>query len=407
MALNYIWIGLFVVGITVGVIRLLFGNYDVMPAMMESLFSMSSMAFEMTIGLTGMLTLWMGMLKVGEDSGLVGRLAKALSPVLTKLFPDIPKNHPALSSIFMNISANMLGLDNAATPMGLKAMKELQSLNTQKDSASNPMIMFLTINTSGLTIIPISILAYRAKAGAAEPADVFIPLLLTTLCSTMVGLLVVSVIQRIKLWDRTLLLTFGALFAFVGGLLMLVLHTENIQDFFRQMTACILLGVILIFVVSGLRARLNVYDSFIEGAKGGFGIAVSLIPYCVAILVAIGVFRASGALTMVENGVRTIVEFFGINSDFVGAIPVALMKPLNGSGARGMMLECFSSYGPDSFVGHLASIFQGSTDTTFYILAIYFGSVGIKKYRYSVLCGLVADFAGILAAVLICYLFFG
>ncbi|MCR5299217.1 MAG: spore maturation protein [Paludibacteraceae bacterium] len=407
MALNYIWIGLFVVGITVGVIRLLFGNYDVMPAMMESLFSMSSMAFEMTIGLTGMLTLWMGMLKVGEDSGLVGRLAKALSPVLTKLFPDIPKNHPALSSIFMNISANMLGLDNAATPMGLKAMKELQSLNTQKDSASNPMIMFLTINTSGLTIIPISILAYRAKAGAAEPADVFIPLLLTTLCSTMVGLLVVSVIQRIKLWDRTLLLTFGALFAFVGGLLMLVLHTENIQDFFRQMTACILLGVILIFVVSGLRARLNVYDSFIEGAKGGFGIAVSLIPYCVAILVAIGVFRASGALTMVENGVRSIVEFFGINSDFVGAIPVALMKPLNGSGARGMMLECFSSYGPDSFVGHLASIFQGSTDTTFYILAIYFGSVGIKKYRYSVLCGLVADFAGILAAVLICYLFFG
>ncbi len=407
MALNYIWIGLFVVGITVGVIRLLFGNYDVMPAMMESLFSMSSMAFEMTIGLTGMLTLWMGMLKVGEDSGLVGRLAKALSPVLTKLFPDIPKNHPALSSIFMNISANMLGLDNAATPMGLKAMKELQSLNTQKDSASNPMIMFLTINTSGLTIIPISILAYRAKAGAAEPADVFIPLLLTTLCSTMVGLLVVSVIQRIKLWDRTLLLTFGALFAFVGGLLMLVLHTENIQDFFRQMTACILLGVILIFIVSGLRARLNVYDSFIEGAKGGFGIAVSLIPYCVAILVAIGVFRASGALTMVENGVRSIVEFFGINSDFVGAIPVALMKPLNGSGARGMMLECFSSYGPDSFVGHLASIFQGSTDTTFYILAIYFGSVGIKKYRYSVLCGLVADFAGILAAVLICYLFFG
>ncbi|MBQ4358293.1 MAG: spore maturation protein [Paludibacteraceae bacterium] len=407
MALNYIWIGLFVVGITVGVIRLLFGNYDVMPAMMESLFSMSSMAFEMTLGLTGMLTLWMGMLKVGEDSGLVGRLAKALSPVLTKLFPDIPKNHPALSSIFMNISANMLGLDNAATPMGLKAMKELQSLNTQKDSASNPMIMFLTINTSGLTIIPISILAYRAKAGAAEPADVFIPLLLTTLCSTMVGLLVVSVIQRIKLWDRTLLLTFGALFAFVGGLLMLVLHTENIQDFFRQMTACILLGVILIFVVSGLRARLNVYDSFIEGAKGGFGIAVSLIPYCVAILVAIGVFRASGALTMVENGVRSIVEFFGINSDFVGAIPVALMKPLNGSGARGMMLECFSSYGPDSFVGHLASIFQGSTDTTFYILAIYFGSVGIKKYRYSVFCGLVADFAGILAAVLICYLFFG
>ena len=407
MALNYIWIGLFVVGITVGVIRLLFGNYDVMPAMMESLFSMSSMAFEMTIGLTGMLTLWMGMLKVGEDSGLVGRLAKALSPVLTKLFPDIPKNHPALSSIFMNISANMLGLDNAATPMGLKAMKELQSLNTQKDSASNPMIMFLTINTSGLTIIPISILAYRAKAGAAEPADVFIPLLLTTLCSTMVGLLVVSVIQRIKLWDRTLLLTFGALFAFVGGLLMLVLHTENIQDFFRQMTACILLGVILIFIVSGLRARLNVYDSFIEGAKGGFGIAVSLIPYCVAILVAIGVFRASGALTMVENGVRSIVDFFGINSDFVGAIPVALMKPLNGSGARGMMLECFSSYGPDSFVGHLASIFQGSTDTTFYILAIYFGSVGIKKYRYSVLCGLVADFAGILAAVLICYLFFG
>ena len=407
MALNYIWISLFVVGIVVGVLRLLFGNFETMPAMMESLFSMSSMAFEMTLGLTGMLTLWMGMLKVGEDSGLVNRLAKALSPVLTKLFPEIPKNHPALSSIFMNISANMLGLDNAATPMGLKAMKELQSLNPLKDTASNSMIMFLTINTSGLTIIPISILAYRAKAGAVEPADIFIPLLLTTLCSTIVGMLMVSIIQRIKLWNRTLLLTFGGMIAFVAGLMFLMLHVDNMQMFFRQMTACILLGVILLFIMSGVRARLNVYDSFIEGAKGGFNIAVSLIPYCVAILVAIGVFRASGALSMIEDALRSVVEFFGANSDVVGAIPVALMKPLNGSGARGMMLECFNSYGPDSFVGHLASLFQGSTDTTFYILAIYFGSVGIKKYRYSVLCGLTADLAGFLAAILMCYLFFG
>lgn len=384
-------------------------DYDALPEMMDSTFKMSNTAFEMTLGLTGTLTLWMGILKIGEDSGLVDKLARFLSPVLTKLFPEIPKNHPALGSIFMNISANMLGLDNAATPVGLKAMQELQSINEKKDTASNSMIMFLVLNTSGLTIIPVSIMAYRSKFGAADPADVFIPLLLTTMCSTLVGLLTVSLYQRINLFQKNILIMLGVIAALVAGLFTAIsgMESEQMQHFCRMLTACLILGTILLFIYSGVIKKLNVYNSFIEGAKGGFHVAVSLIPYCVAILAAVGVFRASGALQMVQDSLTACVEWFGLNSDFVGAVPVALMKPLNGAGARGMMLECFESFGPDSFVGHLASVLQGSTDTTFYILAIYFGSVGIKKYRYSVACGLMADAAGMVAAVFFSYFFFG
>lgn len=410
MALNYIWIALFTIGVIVGIVKLVFlQDYEALPEMMDSTFKMSNTAFEMTLGLTGTLTLWMGILKIGEDSGLVDKLARFLSPVLTKLFPEIPKNHPALGSIFMNISANMLGLDNAATPVGLKAMQELQSINEKKDTASNSMIMFLVLNTSGLTIIPVSIMAYRSKYGAADPADIFIPLLLTTMCSTLVGLLAVSIYQRINLFQKNILIMLGIIAGLVAALFTAIsgMDTEQMQHFCRMLTACLILGTILLFIYSGVIKKLNVYNSFIEGAKGGFHVAVSLIPYCVAILAAVGVFRASGALQMVQDGLTAAVEWCGLNSDFVGAVPVALMKPLNGSGARGMMLECFESFGPDSFVGHLASVLQGSTDTTFYILAIYFGSVGIKKYRYSVACGLMADLAGMTAAVFFSYFFFG
>ncbi len=411
MALNYVWLALFGIGMLVGVLRLIFeGDTETLPAMMDSTFEMSMTAFELTIGLTGTLTLWMGILKVGEDSGLVARLSRLLSPVLTKLFPEIPKNHPALGSIFMNISANMLGLDNAATPVGLKAMQELQSINKDKASASNSMIMFLTLNTSGLTIIPVSIMAYRAKAGAADPTDVFIPLLLTTFCSTIVGLLVVSAYQKVNLLQKNILILFGIIALLVAALFTTIIGMSEaqMQGFCRVLTSVLILGAIFIFLFSGFRKRLNVYNSFIEGAKGGFHVAVSLIPYCVAILAAVGVFKASGALGMLQNGVSWFVsDVCGTNADFVGALPVALMKPLSGPGARGMMLECFTSFGPDSFVGHLASVLQGSTDTTFYILAIYFGSVGIKKYRHSVVCGLSADLAGMIAAVLFSYFFFG
>lgn len=409
MALNYIWIALFAIGVLVGLFKLVFmGDVEALPAMMDSTFEMSNMAFEMTIGLTGTLTLWMGILKIGEDSGLVERLARFLSPVLTKLFPEIPKGHPALGSIFMNFSANMLGLDNAATPVGLKAMQELQSLNPNKDTASNSMIMFLVLNTSGLTIIPVSIMAYRAKGGAADPTDVFIPLLLATLYSTLVGLVVTSIYQKINLFNKAILVVVGFIAALVAALFTAIhgMDTKQMQHFCRILTSIIMLGAIMLFIYSGWRRKLNVYNSFIEGAKGGFRVAVSLIPYCVAILAAVGVFRASGALQLFQDAIKYGVSAMGLGSDWVSALPVALMKPLSGPGARGMMLECFSSYGVDSFVGHLASVLQGSTDTTFYILAVYFGSVGIKKYRYSVTCGILADLAGMTGAVLVSYFFF-
>ncbi|MBR6262547.1 MAG: spore maturation protein [Prevotella sp.] len=409
MALNYIWIALFFLGFIVGVIKLCFGDTETLPAMMDSTFTMSKEGFEMCLGLTGTLTLWMGLMKIAEDSGLINKLATFLSPVLTRLFPEIPKGHPALGAIFMNISANMLGLDNAATPMGLKAMQELQSINKVKDTASNSMIMFLTLNTSGITIIPISIMAYRAKAGAVDPTDVFIPLLLTSLCSTIVGLIVCSIYQRINLFNRYILLMFAVIAAFVAALFTAIIgmSEEQMQGFCRVLTSVMIVGAIMIFIFSGMVKKQNVYNSFIEGAKGGFQVAVTLIPYVVAILVAIGMFRASGGLQMLQDGVESLVESIGLNSDFVGALPVALMKPLSGPGARGMMLENFSHFGVDSFIGHLSSVLQGCTDTTFYILAVYFGSVGIKKYRYAVQCGLTADIAGMIAAVIFSYFFFG
>ena len=409
MALNYIWIGLFLIGILFGVVKLVFfGDTSTLPTMMDSTFKMSKEAFEMTLGLTGTLAFWMGMMKVAEDSGLVQRLAKFLSPVLTKLFPDVPKNHPALGSIFMNYSANMLGLDNAATPIGLKAMQELQTLNTNKDTASNSMIMFLVLNTSGLTIIPVSIMAYRSSNGAADPTDVFIPMLLATMFSSVVGLLAVSIRQRINLFSRGILLAFLAVGILVAGLFSIIygLSTSEVQGFCRVMTSCIILGVIAFFIIYGMKKKMNVYSSFIDGAKGGFQVAVNIIPYCVAILVAVGIFRESGALMLVMNGLEKSVEALGFNSDWVGALPVALMKPLSGPGARGMMLQAFDTYGVDSFIGHLSSVLQGCTDTTFYILAVYFGSVGISKYRYAVSCGLLADVSGMIAAVIFSYIFF-
>lgn len=408
MALNYIWAALFILGFLIALLRWIFEGDAVMGEIVQSTFDMSKTGFEMCLGLTGTLTLWMGILKIGEDSGLIARLARFLSPVLTKLFPDIPNGHPALGSIFMNVSANMLGLDNAATPVGLKAMQELQSINPDKQTASNPMIMFLTLNTSGLTIIPVSIMAYRARAGALDPTDVFLPLLLTTLCSTVVGLLVCSAYQRINLLNKYILMLLGGIALFVATLFSFIIGMTNgqVQDFCRVLTSILILGTIMLFICSGVLRRCNVYNSFIEGAKGGFHVAVTLIPYCVAILVAVGVFRASGGLQLLQDGIVSLVDGMGANSDFVGALPVALMKPLSGPAARGMMLDCFANYGPDSFVGHLASVLQGCTDTTFYILAVYFGSVGIRRYRYAVTCGLCADIAGMIAAVFISYFFF-
>ena len=410
MVLNYIWIAFFIVAFVIAVVKLLFlGDYDVFPAMMDSTFSSSKTAFEISLGLTGVLSLWLGIMKIGEKGGVVNVLARLLSPVFAKLFPDIPKGHPVTGSIFMNIAANMLGLDNAATPLGLKAMEQLQEINTKKDTASNPMIMFLVLNTSGLTLIPISILVYRAQMGAAQPTDVFIPILLATFFSTLAGIIITSLYQKINLLNRTILLTLGGAAVVVAAVIWGFGQLDSVlMNKVSTSTANILLMLIIIaFILAGMRKKVNVYDAFIEGAKEGFTTAVRIIPYLVAILVAIGVFRASGAMDMLINGIGWTVEACGGNSDFVGALPTALMKPLSGSGARGMMVDAMTTYGADSFIGRLSCIFQGSTDTTFYILAVYFGSVGIRKTRHAVACGLFADLAGIIAAIAIAYMFFG
>ena len=385
------------------------GDYDVFPAMMDSTFSSSKTAFEISLGLTGVLSLWLGIMKIGEKGGVVNVLARLLSPVFAKLFPDIPKGHPVTGSIFMNIAANMLGLDNAATPLGLKAMEQLQDINPKKDTASNPMIMFLVLNTSGLTLIPISILVYRAQMGAGQPTDVFIPILLATFFSTLAGIIITSLYQKINLLNRTILLTLGGAALVVAAVIWGFGQLDSVlMNKVSTSTANILLMLIIIaFILAGMRKKVNVYEAFIEGAKEGFTTAVRIIPYLVAILVAIGVFRASGAMDMLINGIGWTVEACGGNSDFVGALPTALMKPLSGSGARGMMVDAMTTYGADSFIGRLSCIFQGSTDTTFYILAVYFGSVGIRKTRHAVACGLLADFAGIIAAIAIAYMFFG
>ena len=409
MVLNYIWIAFFLIAFAIGVVRLVFmGDTEVFPAMMDSTFSSSKTAFEISLGLTGVLSLWLGIMKIGEKGGVVDALSQLLSPVFVRLFPDIPKGHPATGSIFMNIAANMLGLDNAATPLGLRAMEQLQSLNKKKDTATNPMIMFLVLNTSGLTIIPVSILVYRAQMGAAQPTDVFIPILLATFFSTLAGIVATSIYQRINLLNRTLLLTLGgmclAVAAVIWGFGRMDKDTMNTVS--TSVANIMLMTIIVGFILAGVRRKVNVYDAFIEGAKEGFTTAVRIIPYLVAILVGIGVFRASGAMDMIVDGIRAAVEACGGDGEFVGALPTALMKPLSGSGARGMMVDAMATYGADSFVGRLSCIFQGSTDTTFYILAVYFGSVGIRYTRHAVACGLLADLAGVIAAIAVCYLFF-
>ncbi len=410
MVLNYIWIAFFIVAFVIAVVKLVFlGDYDVFPAMMDSTFSSSKTAFEISLGLTGVLSLWLGIMKIGEKGGVVNVLARMLKPVFVRIFPDIPAGHPVTGSIFMNIAANMLGLDNAATPLGLKAMEQLQEINPKKDTASNPMIMFLVLNTSGLTLIPISILVYRAQMGAAQPTDVFIPILLATFFSTLAGIIITSLYQKINLLNRTILLTLGGAAVVVAAIIWGFGQLDSVlMNKVSTSTANILLMLIIIaFILAGMRKKVNVYEAFIEGAKEGFTTAVRIIPYLVAILVAIGVFRASGAMDMLINGIGWTVEACGGNSDFVGALPTALMKPLSGSGARGMMVDAMTTYGADSFIGRLSCIFQGSTDTTFYILAVYFGSVGIRKTRHAVACGLLADLAGIIAAIAIAYMFFG
>ena len=409
MVLNYIWVAFFLTAFVIAAIKLVFfGDFDVFPAMMDSTFASSKTAFEISLGLTGVLSLWLGVMKVGERGGVVNLLARVLGPVFVKLFPDIPKGHPVTGSIFMNIAANMLGLDNAATPLGLKAMEQMQELNTKKDTASNPMIMFLVLNTSGLTLIPVSIMVYRAQMHAAQPTDIFIPILLATFFSTLAGIVVTSLYQRINLFNRTLLLTLGGACVFVAAVIWGFSQlSPEMMGRVSTVTANILLMTIIVgFIVAGVRKKINVYDSFIEGAKDGFQTAVRIIPYLVAVLVGIGVFRASGAMDMLIGGMRQCVELLGVNAEWVDAMPTALMKPLSGSGARGMMVDAMTTYGADSFVGRLSCVFQGSTDTTFYILAVYFGSVGIKNTRHAVTCGLLADLAGILAAIFICYLFF-
>ena len=409
MVLNYIWIAFFLIAFVIGLVRLVFmGDTEVFPAMMNSTFSSAKTAFEISLGLTGVLSLWLGVMKIGERGGVVNALARVLSPVFTKLFPDIPKGHPATGSIFMNIAANMLGLDNAATPLGLKAMEQLQSLNTRKDTATNPMIMFLVLNTSGLTIIPVSILVYRAQMGAAQPTDVFIPILIATFFSTLAGVVVTSLYQRINLLNRTMLLTLGGMSLAVTAVIWLFgsMDKERMNLVSTSAANILLMCVIVGFILAGVRKRVNVYDAFIEGAKDGFSTAVRIIPYLVAILVGIGVFRASGAMDAVVDGVKWTVEALGGDTEFVGALPTAIMKPLSGSGARGMMVDAMTTYGADSFVGRLSCIFQGSTDTTFYILAVYFGSVGVRYTRHAVACGLLADLAGVIAAIAVCYLFF-
>lgn len=409
MALNYIWIGFFLIAFVVGLIKLVFlGDMQVFPNMVNSTFDMAKTGFEISLGLTGVLTLWMGLMKIGEKGGIVKIFSKIIGPFFSKLFPEIPKGHPAVGSMMLNVSANMLGLDNAATPMGLKAMEELQQCNPKKDVASNAQIMFLVLNASGLTLIPISIMVYRAQLGAADPSDIFIPILLATFFSTLAGLISVSIFQKINLFNKTVLAYLGAITAIIIGIIayMSTLSKEEITSVSTVASNVILFTVIISFILLGIRKRINVYDAFIEGAKEGFQVAVKIIPFLVAILVAIGVFRTSGAMDFLVQGIEYTFKSMGFNTDFAGALPTAFMKPLSGSGSRGMMIDAMNTFGPDSFVGRLSCIVQGSTDTTFYVIAVYFGSVGIKNTRYAVTCGLIADFAGFIAAIFIGYLFF-
>ena len=409
MTLNYIWVAFFFIAFIVALVKLVFlGDMEVFPALVNSTFDMAKTGFDISLGLTGVLTLWMGIMKIGEDGGVVRIFSKVIGPFFRKLFPELGEEHPAHASIMMNIAANMLNLDNAATPMGLKAMNEMQQTNPNKDTASNAQIMFLVLNTSGLTLLPISIMVYRAQMGAVNPSDIFIPIMLATYFSTLAGLLAVSFYQKINLLDKTILSYLGALTAFIVAIIWYfsTISQEQITTISSLASNIILFSVIVFFILLGVRKKINVYESFVEGAKDGFKVAVKIIPYLIAILVAIGVFRTSGAMDWLISGISWIFEKIGMDTDFIKALPTALMKPLSGSGARGMMVDAMNSYGADSFVGRVASTVQGATDTTFYILAVYFGSVGIKKTRHALACGLIADFAGIIAAILMAYLFF-
>ena len=408
MVLNYIWIAFFLIAFIFGIISLLMGDTTIFEKMVKATFESSETAFTTSLNLTGILALWLGIMKIGEQAGVVNVLARMLSPFLSKLFPDIPRNHPVMGSIFMNIASNMLGLDNAATPTGLKAMSQMQELNTKKDTATNPMIMFLVLNTSGLTLIPTAILGYRSMYGAAQPTDVFIPILLATTIATLVGILLTAGWQRINIFQPTLLLGLIGLMVFVGVVIWSFgqMDKQTMATVTSIASNLILMTIIVLFIAAGLLKKINVYNAFIEGAKEGFHTAVRIIPYLVAILVAVGVFRASGGMELMMKGIRWFVETCGLDTRFVDALPTALMKPLSGSGARGLMIEAMKTYGADSFVGRLSCIFQGSTDTTFYILAVYFGSVSIKYTRHAVACGLLADLAGVIAAIAICYIFF-
>ena len=409
MVLNYIWICFFLTAMVFAVGAALMGDLTVFPAIVDATFDSAKTGFEISLGLTGVLSLWMGFMSIGEKSGLVAVLSKMLTPLFSRLFPEVPKGHPAFGHIFMNISANMLGLDNAATPLGLKAMESLQELNPKKDTATNPMIMFLVLNTSGLTLIPVSILVYRAQLGAAQPTDIFIPILLATTVATLSGIVITSIYQRINLMNRVLMGTMLGLCLLVSGIVWLSTQVdrETMNMWSTMVSNVALFGIMCLFIVSGMRKRINVYEAFVEGAKGGFETAVRIIPYLVAILVAIGVFRASGAMTLCVDALEKAVAWMGFRTDWVAALPTALMKPLSGSGARGLMVDAMTTYGADSFVGRLSCIFQGATDTTFYILAVYFGSVGVRHTRHAVAAGLLTDLCGVVAAIAIAYLFFG
>ena len=409
MVLNYIWIAFFLIAFVVAVGKLVIGgDTAVFTEIINASFASAKTGFEISLGLTGILSLWLGIMKIGEKGGVIQAFARLAAPVFSKLFPDIPRDHPVTGSIFMNLSANLLGLDNAATPMGLKAMQQLQELNPNKESASNSMVMFLCINASGLTLIPITIMMYRAQLGAANPSDVFLPIMLATFTSTLVAILAVCVRQKIKILQRNLVLFFGGLGLFIGGLVWLFnsMEQEQVSLYSTLFANTLLFTIICGFIISGMRKKINVYDAFIEGAKEGFQTAITIIPYLVAILVGIGVFRASGAMDFIIQGVRFGIASIGLNTDFVEALPTMLMKPLSGSGARGMMLDAMNTYGADSFVGRLSSIVQGSCDTTFYVVALYYGSVGIRNTRYTVQCALLADLAGAIAAIAMAYLFF-
>lgn len=409
MVLNYIWIAFFVIAFVVALGKTIFaGDLQVWSDIMSSSFSSASTAFEISLGLTGVLALWMGLMKIGERGGVINFFGRLISPLFTRLFPGVPKGHPAMGSIFMNVSANMLGLDNAATPMGLKAMQELQSINPEKDKASDAMIMFLVLNASGLCLIPISIMMYRLQAGAANPTDVFMPILLATFIATLVGLIALCIKQKIRLLDPVLLSWIGGMALIIGGIVFFFsqLDEQQVQKYSGFIANLLLFTVIISFIAAGLRKRINMYETFIEGAKEGFRTAVMIIPYLVAILVAIGMFRASGAMTVLTDGMVAVIGALGLDTDWVEALPTAIMKPLSGSGSRGMMVDLMSTHGADSFVARVSASIQGSTDTMFYVLAVYFGSVGIKHTRYAVSYALLADVIGSVAGIIAAYIFF-